>query len=227
MSSSKQSSNSEDQAAVFFNYHEYTETYYCNLDDLNTKKEHTMEEALIITHFPNIYVAPQSVEYEMTRIVRVPRCFDTGLQCPQFSDKLPGFEAGAVKDIDTFQIVGFLNGQFFGTSSQSPLSQFFSVEEFETLVGDINRLITEMYVSNSIRNVINLIMGWITFGLWTILIETKFNKGHELSTYINEFNNDIRNKNRQLSIVPFQKNGFLSLDFVVARPQYRESLISS
>lgn len=224
MNSSKQSSTSDDQSAAFFNYHEYTETYYCDLDNLNVKKEHSIDEALVITHYPNIYVPPQSIEYETTRIVRIPRCFDKSLQYPQFSEKLPGFEEGAVKDSDNlnkFQIEGCLDGQYFGTNSHSPLSQYFTLEEFETLVNDINRFLQEMYEPSSFINIINIVMGWITFGLWTIIFETSFNRRHELSVYIENFNNDVQNKQRQLSIVPFEKNGFLSLEFAIARPQLR------
>lgn len=139
---------------LFFNYHEYSVKNYrkvdCGYEDIHT-------QALIVTHFPNPYATKDSVLFQTTRIVRIPRTFESiGTSIPQFSNRLPGTESAAIIDDDgpgMFTVKGEYKDQLFGTSSFSPLSLYLSEDEFRGLVDSVNERLRDVYNFWTLSNV--------------------------------------------------------------------------
>lgn len=139
---------------LFFNYHEYSVKNY---KLTNEQHEDIHEQSLVITHFPNPYVPKDSLEFKETRVVRIPRTFNSkGALFPEFSTSLPGNEAAAIFDGDSssFIIKGEHRGQLFGTSSTSPLSMLLSDQEFKLIIEHVNMLLKEAYNPWTMTNVI-------------------------------------------------------------------------
>ena len=230
------SNKNNTQTLYFFNYHEYSETYYADLDTPGKFKGHTEAESLVITHFPNIHAPINSVRFNDTRIVRIPRRFDTSVSYPCFSNVLPGSEPAAITNtVDGLQFVprGLCrDGQVYGFSSVSPLSRYFTNEEFKPIIDHINGILETMYtVPNNWANYRDIILGFITLGLWYILFSSSsFLKSvgtrlggdesrlNELESYIESLNRSEKFRRNGIRIVSPRRSGFLSLDFEIPRP---------
>ena len=153
-----QSVESESDIPLFFNYHEFQETYYIEAGSIDQgAKEHDQEHALVITHFPNIYASLDSTEWETTRIVRISRAYDKRVNYPCFSEYIPGSEPAAIVNDttkDKFVCQGKVprDGQWYGYSSVSPLSLYFTPTQFQEIISKINQLIEEEYKIGSLTN---------------------------------------------------------------------------
>lgn len=159
---------------LFFNYHEYSVKNYRLIGE-NTEDFH--EQALIITHFPNFHVPRDSNTFEGTRIVRISRYFKgVGVFVPQFSPYLPGTEPAAIfGDDDTnakFIVQGEYMGQFFGTSSYSPLSEYLTEKEFREIVEEINVQLRDAYNSWSLINLLLFVLDLLSFWIMSDLLHS-------------------------------------------------------
>ncbi|CCK67837.1 Shr5p KNAG_0A01480 [Huiozyma naganishii CBS 8797] len=211
---------------LFFNYHEFVETFYGNLDTPNGRCEHSESQSITITHFPNPYCAIDSLEFQTTRVVRIPRRFETTLEYPCFSTMLPGNEPAAIVDAtDGKEFVPhgvYDDGQLFGYSSVSPLSLYFTQEEFEVIVTQVNRYIAKSFRASSPYNVFDIAVGILTLGLWSLLShwhELQPVSLKKLDRYILHLNSSTKFSSQGISIINPKRSGFLSLDFQVPRPR--------
>lgn len=204
------------QRPMFFNYHEFTESYYADIGTPNELVEHSEEKSLCITHFPNVYVSKNSQEFETTRIVRIPRRFESSVEYPCFSTSLPGLEPAAlVNDLDGKNFVPhgiYDNGQLFGYSSVSPLSQFLTQQEFEDIVSPINELMRKAYKTYTWLNILEFILEIITLGMYHLLCKYIFHnpllKVEEHVLYINETTTLQKNG---IKIISPRRSGYLSV----------------
>ena len=230
--------NNNTHTLYFFNYHEYSETYYADLDTPLKFKGHTEAESLVITHFPNIHAPINSVQFNETRIVRIPRRFDTSVSYPCFSNVLPGSEPAAITNtVDGLQFVprGLCrDGQVYGFSSVSPLSRYLTNEEFKPIIDHINGILETMYtVPNNWTNYRDIILGFLTLGLWYLLFSSSSpsfirllgsrlggdeSRVNELEGYIESVNRSEKFRKNGIRIVSPRRSGFLSLDFEIPRP---------
>lgn len=210
--------------ALFFNYHEYTERYYADIDDPNQYREHTEDESISITHFPNVYAPRNSVEFMNTRLVRIPRRFESTLDTPYFSTQLPGHEPAAIRnnaDGNNFVPHGiFDDGNVFGYSSISPLSMYITEDEFDEIMNNVNKLLKKGYETFSWINLIDIVIGVLTLGLWTWLSHYVLHRGSitTLENYIAELNGTELFQQNKIQIISPRKSGYLSLDFQIPKP---------
>lgn len=217
------------ERVYFFNYHEYNETYYIDPGSIEPL-EHSPGDALIITHFPNIYVPLDSIEYGTTRIVRIPRRYDHeySLQVPYFSEELPGHEEASVPPHANgngqdgfFYCEGqWINdGQWYGKSSESPLSNYMDGTRFRDVVREINECIKKEYDVIGWRNVIDLLFCIMTFGLWGWDSSSKIYGGDVVEDTIENINGRDYMRGNGVQIISLRRSGYLSLDFQVPMPR--------
>ncbi|CCH44930.1 Ras modification protein ERF4 [Wickerhamomyces ciferrii] len=159
-----ENSNNQPSKLLFFNYHEYMVKNYTSLE---TGVSDIYDQALVITHFPSY----TSSEVEQKRIVRIPRVFtEQGIIYPQFSTLLPGRESAAIKsqDLSDDEIEGFIpkgiyDGELFGVTSESPLSNYFNEDEFKSIMDRINVNLQDCYTSSHLWNILEFIFDMLTF----------------------------------------------------------------
>ncbi|CCF57150.1 hypothetical protein KAFR_0C01570 [Kazachstania africana CBS 2517] len=218
----EQGAHSMTEAPVFFNYHEFSETYYADIDNLDEMREHDEDHGIVITHFPNVYSPRYSDRYARTRIVRVPRRFEESLSYPCFSTVLPGSEPAAISsnlDKASFIPRGYYDGQFFGYSSVSPLSSHLSSEDFEEIVSHINLLSAKSYSVYTWYNFLDMFLGFLTLGIWTQFFSYACDASFlEVERYIEEVNNSMKFKQNDIRIISPKKSAYLSLDFELPKP---------
>lgn len=197
----------------FFNYHEYVITKYRSLTD-DSIKEHLPEDAICITHFPNIYVPESSPLFTETRIIRIPRRFDTCVDRPFFSTDLPGSEPAAMTSDDSGCFIGKgdYEGQIYGGSSVSPLSNYFTQEQWFKIVSTINSLLSSAYNPLTFRNFASITLDLITLNLWS-LIESKLltDPLQKLEDYVTTLNKTELFKTQNISIISPRKSSYLSV----------------
>lgn len=204
---------------LFFNYHEFTETYYADLDKPDVCKEHDESEALIITHFPNVYAPRHTALFKETRIVRIPRRFDETIRFPNFSELLPGMEPAAI--INSSQPNKFIgegiydDGQVFGCTSVSPLSLYLTASEFQDVVHNINILLEMEFRVFNWYNLLDIALGVITLGIWTWLSHSHHTS--QLDHYINTVNDSELFQVNRIRVVHPRRSAYLSLDFQIPR----------
>ncbi|SMN22468.1 similar to Saccharomyces cerevisiae YOL110W SHR5 Subunit of a palmitoyltransferase [Maudiozyma saulgeensis] len=231
---SDQLSEEEEAKVLFFNYHEFSETYYADIDNPAIPREHDESEALIITHFPNVYTPQNTQLYKETRIVRIPRRFEESVQYPNFSELLPGLEPAAIindnssKNDDIPLPNKFIargvydNDQIFGTTSTSPLSLYFTPEQFRDIVHGINILLKEEYQVFSWWNILDIILTILTLNLWIWLSD----KLHvrvpmhikKLDLHIKQLNESQLLASQRVRIMHPSRAAYLSLDFEIPKP---------
>lgn len=222
------SQSDESSGPLFFNYHEFAETYYTEVGSIQDgPKEHDKDHSLVVTHFPNIYYTLGSKEWTTTRIVRIPRAYHKRVNYPCFSEYLPGHEPAAIKDpidLNTFICQGQIpkDGQWYGLSSISPLSLYFTPERFQEIVTTINGLIEKEYHFGGTSNVIDLSLGFLTLGVYTWLRGLFKGKIPPVDQYISELNNSQELTQCGVEIIPLTRSAYLSLDFQVPCPKPRD-----
>ncbi|KAM9912349.1 hypothetical protein OXX69_002652 [Metschnikowia pulcherrima] len=218
---------------VFFNYHEYLvadyEPFQSALDDSQGGHNNASRQdrpALVINHFPNPYTAHESAVFWRTRIVRVPRIFDScqeSYMVPRFSTYVPGHEPAALtSDLREFQPAGIHENYVFGTTSLTPLvPQWVSEEEYVRIVTDINTLLFEaMSPENKmgwLDNALDYLSGTLYTTLFTRYLRPSFLKRglHKVDEYVVELNAKLREKHHDLKLIPLLKSAMLSLDFQI------------
>lgn len=202
------------EGPIFFNYHEFAENYYADLDAPQDLKEHDEEHGLCITHFPNVYVPGNSPEFQTTRIVRVPRRFESTLDCPVMSTLLPGVEPGAISGDINFQPHGYFDDdcQLFGYSSVSPLSGLLRQEKFEEVVSTINNYLQSAFYIYSWFNLMDFFLEVVSLGLWRLV--SKHIIKHPLlylEDYVDQVNESEEFKERGVKIISPRRSGYLSV----------------
>lgn len=212
---------------LFFNYHEYSIKLY-SLIGSSTIDSHP--NPLIATHFPNIHALNNSEQFKKTRIVRIPRCYTgNGIIYPQFSTVLPGYEEAAInyeesngngdednssnnfeKHEKRFIIKGSYEGQLYGWNSVSPLSNYLTNEEFHEIMTNINDLLAKGNNPFTIWNIIDYILGLLTFWLISLVIKPRSKKHlQELEDYIKETNTKLKN----VKIISPRRSSYLSVSW--------------
>lgn len=206
------------QKPVFFNYHEFSETYYIDLSLPCNQIEHSEAYGLCITHFPNIYAPMGSKVFEDTRIVRIPRRYETTLEYPDFSTCLPGLEPAALineqEGRTRFVPHGiFDNRELFGYSSVSPLSDFFTETEFEEIITSINENMCKASRIYSWFNLLTLVADMLTLGLWHWLSARYITPDpmQEVEDHIAKLNELPAFKKRNIKILSPRRSGYLSV----------------
>ncbi|KAG0670238.1 ras modification protein erf4 [Maudiozyma exigua] len=219
-------SASEETKTLFFNYHEFSETYYADLDTPTQPREHDESEALIITHFPNVYTPQTSQLFRETRIVRIPCRFEQNVYHPCFSECLPGLEPAAITGNEDgkegeygFVPRGIYDNEVFGITSTSPLSLCLTPEQFQTIMHEVNALIEQEFQVNSWQNIINLCLGILTLGIWTWINTTwQRHTRNNLDLHIEQLNESQLLASHRIKIINPRQSGYLSLDFQIPRP---------
>ncbi|CAI5013230.1 BEM_HP_G0022420.mRNA.1.CDS.1 [Saccharomyces cerevisiae] len=222
------------ERALFFNYHEFSYSFYEDLGSEDAKPtEHDEDHKLCITHFPNVYAARGSAEFQVTRVVRVPRRFDesrSNLETPQFSTQLPGSEPAAIVGDDGTSFVRCgrydIGDHVFGCSSVSPLSEYLSAAELAEVVHRVNGfLLREEGEVFGWRNLSGLLLDMLTGGLWSwvlgpLLSRPVFQESLALEQYVAQLNSPggLLHERGVRLVLP-RRSGCLSLDFVVPRPK--------
>lgn len=229
---------SEETKVLFFNYHEFSETYYADMNNPALPQEHDKSEALIITHFPNVYTPQNTPLFKETRIVRVPRRFEESVRYPNFSELLPGLEPAAIVGDDnastgkspsqhTFIARGvYDDGQVFGTTSTSPLSLYFTPEQFRDIVHEINILLEEEYQVFSWWNITDIIFTIVTLGMWiwfsdilqTVRASPPSMHRRKLDLHIEQLNESPLLASQRVQVMHPSRSGYLSLDFQIPKP---------
>ncbi|KAK5774232.1 hypothetical protein RI543_004521 [Arxiozyma heterogenica] len=226
---STSNNNNNNNNILFFNYHEFQETYYFEVDSLEEgPKEHDTGHSIVITHFPNIYVSPDSTEWRKTRIVRIPRSYDQRVTYPCFSEYLPGHEPAAIIVSDKNARDKFIcqgksprDGQWYGYGSISPLSIYFTQDKFQEIIKKINSLIEEDFQLGGWINIFDLVMEYFTFGLFNFskIINCQLrNQGTKVDQYITELNSTDEFIRHGIQIIPLARSAYLSLDFQIPSP---------
>lgn len=201
------------QQPKFFNYHEYVVTNYRALEEQEAR-EHGPEYPICVTHFPNIYVPESSEEFKTTRVVRIPRRFESSTEFPSFSTDLPGFEPAALPDPHNrhFVPVGEYQGQLFGDSSVSPLANYISQEEWASIISDINGLLAAAYNPVQFRNFANVVLDYFTLNFWSIVAPYILKHPlQKLEDYVAELNHSDMCKSKGIKIVSPRENSYLSV----------------
>lgn len=200
----------------FFNYHEFL-AKTDGSDDL---------PALVINHFPNSFVSKYSQEYTQTRIVRIPRIYDTvsfSYLVPQFSSYTPGNEPAAITgSLETGEYDGFT----FATTSATPLvPQWLNPDELAEIVNCINTFCHDAFSPFSpwtcLDNLAELLTGTLYSRVFNSLLMDTFVKRKlaDLDRYVDSVNDTIlRHKHPQLRIISPRMSGFLSLDIQIPLP---------
>lgn len=206
----------QERAPIFFNYHEFGERYYVDIDAGYQLEEHDEDHGICVTHYPNVYVPRGSTEFETTRIVRVPRRFEDTLNCPCFSTVIPGMEPGAIVGEPIFQAHGVFDedGQLFGYSSASPLAELISLERFQEIVITINGYLEDAFYIYSWFNLVNFVLEVLSLGLW-YPVATYFWKHPllHLEDYVQRINQDEEFIEKGMKIISPRKSGYLSVCF--------------
>ncbi|GMM34120.1 Shr5 protein [Saccharomycopsis crataegensis] len=221
------SPSSLEDELLFFNYHEYSvQKYECLETGVYAQHSHP----LTITHFPNPYVEFQSKQYRSTRIVRIPRIFNKVIAntYPQFSTTIPGFEPAALIDpkhstdqltnVNSFIPKGIYQGQLFGYSSVSPLSQYLTVEEFKEIVERVNEFMKNAFDPLTVLNIINNILNFMTIWTWERIIRSPSKACLDrLEAFIEDLNNN-QLKTKDIRIISPRRSGYICLDFEIPKP---------
>ncbi|CDO91864.1 unnamed protein product [Kluyveromyces dobzhanskii CBS 2104] len=201
------------QQPKFFNYHEFVITRYRALDQ-DTCVEHGPEQPICITHFPNIYVSAESEEFQRTRIVRIPRRFEATADFPCFSTQLPGSEPAALPDSNGKQFVpvGEFEGQLFGETSVSPLSNHVGEEKWTEIITKINALLAAAYNPITMRNFFSIMLDFFTLNLWSIVEPYLLSNPLQLvEDYISEQNRCELFRSQRIKIISPRESSYLSV----------------
>lgn len=203
----------------FFNYHEYLVNEYADSQS-NVASHH--KQALVVTHFPNNYVPFDSSTYRLTRIVRIPRAYETtelSYLVPQFSTYLPGNEPASLKEAeDKFIAAGEYDNNIFGTTSYPPLiPQHLSEEEYKMIVKEVNQYLYEAFSPFKWRVFAENFLDVVTGTLYTkffnrFIAENRSQaKLHELETFVSEEINGKLFKDKEIRLISPRRSGYLSV----------------
>lgn len=201
----------EEPQLQFFNYHEYMSKEYLPVHESQQPQDE--QTPIVVNHFVNVYSPPGSVKYHTTRIIRIPRVFDT-IQypdlIPQFSNIYPGKEPARIDNgIEEFTPEGIYDNSVFGTSSLTPLiPELIKYEDFKSIIDHINQLLYKAYDpfswTNGLENTLNILLANLFHELFTSASKKTL---RELETYITTINKTFS----QVRFVSPASNGYLSV----------------
>ncbi|KAI5956514.1 ERF4 [Candida jiufengensis] len=197
---------------VFFNYHEYL-----------SSQQHLPNNqiSLVINHFPNFYSDQNSSTYTNTRIIRIPRCYNSisySDLIPQFSLSYPGEEEGAIKREEPRieEVIGVFDNNEFGVTSEVVGLDIDKVQ-LHDIISSINE---QLYVAfnpfsswNLVENLLNILTGCMfievlnLFGLYTHTKRTV----RTLENYVQKVNENFQKQGIDLVIISPRKTGYLSV----------------
>lgn len=123
----------------------------------------------MINHFPNYFADRSSTKFYKTRIVRIPRCYDTVAYSdliPQFSTVYPGKEKGAIKLDEGGNITtGLHDRAVFGTTSEIVgFENILPEEELLDIITRINQILYDAFYPFNIATLMENIMEALTGG---------------------------------------------------------------
>ncbi|KAI5967990.1 PUS4 [Candida margitis] len=203
------SNEAEDPDLVFFNYHEFLAPI-----------QQRSQPSLVINHFPNYYADRSTSTFYKTRIVKIPRLYDTTPYSdliPRFSTVYPGREQGAIKvDGESSVATGLYDGNVFGTTSEIVgFEDILSEEELLGIVNTINRILYSAFypfqVATLIENILEVLTGGLfiqILNLFNVCTHTK-RKVLELEQFVENINDKLQTKD--VAIISPRKTGYLSL----------------
>ncbi|CAH6723153.1 ras modification protein Erf4p [[Candida] jaroonii] len=181
-----------DNKLKFFNYHEYLTKDYKPLEPTD------VEKSVVITHFMNNHVSKDSLAFKTTRIIRIPRTFETQYPdlVPQFSTIIPGEEPAAIQTPDqtNFQPVGECNDQKYGDTSMTPLLNYIDRESLKSIIETVNQYLVRAYHPsgiNAFESMIDIFTGTLYTKILTIFTDTYSKRQlKSMNAYINTVNED-------------------------------------
>ncbi|SGZ54905.1 CIC11C00000001727 [Sungouiella intermedia] len=229
----------------YFNYHEYLVQRYAPTKDSpdSQASPHSQQSdqnsslstnvapqtALVVNHFPNPYTPRHSDLYKKTRVVRIPRQYDSVeflYMVPQYSTFVPGDEPAAIKgERNEFVTCGKYDSSIFGATSATPLvPNWISEEEFVEIVKDVNSRLEEAWSPQQTLTWLDNVMDFLTATLYLRLFTTNVRdtflkrKMEDLERYVGEVNQRLKQRNEKLALISPVKSAFLSLDFQIPTP---------
>lgn len=214
-------SDSQKEPLLFFNYHEFLTDKY----SVHPSCEHRDKtKSIVVNHFPNNHVSIGSTSYISTRVVRIPRIFDTVYLSdiiPQFSTYVPGTEPAAIKEEYSrpFHAVGFYDDNYFGETSITPLVPDYLTElEFHTIVTKVNEYLHLAFDPYNIWNLLDSLLDLFSANLYnqlcTRFIITTYSKRklQQLEQYIsNEVNLEMLRNRPNIKVLSPRRSGYLSV----------------
>lgn len=207
----------EPNKLIYFNYNEYVASGTKGMED-GQIEEHN-EISLVVNHFPNVYEDISSASYRQTRIVRIPRIYDTldfPDLIPQFSKFYPGSESGAIT-LNEFSIGEFDEEIFNETSSVQQLETIISKEELETIVEHVNTMLAIAFNPYNQWTLMENILEFLTGGLLLQILNLfgiysfTRRKVQQLEEYIEDVNGKNQEKNIDYRIISPRVSGYLSV----------------
>lgn len=212
---------------LFFNYHEYlSEKYEAHPSSQNKSKA----KSIVVNHFPNNHVPADSSAYATTRIIRIPRIFNTielSDIIPQFSAYTPGSEPAAINDKSghSFQAVGIYDNNTFGDTSITPLiPDYMTEQEFHIIIDNINSCLYLAFDPYNIWNLTDSILDLLSANFYNKIVNNFFiecyskRKLGQLERYIeNDINLKMLGNRPGLKILSPRKSGYLSVCIVYLR----------
>ncbi|KAG7195240.1 ras modification protein erf4 [Scheffersomyces spartinae] len=217
-SSENAAENIEPSALQFFNYHEFLVNDYVPLQLSLINKGASID----VCHFPNNYVPKYSKAFESTRIVRIPRVFDTVFLpdlVPQFSTMRPGNEPAAISNGDPeFVFTGKYEDNYFGMTSVTPLvAGLISADELHEVVTKINDFLYSAFNPFSLPSLFDGILFALTGGLVEhIYYPYSKRKLLQLELFVESEINGNLWKHKNIKMISPRRSGYLS----IPKPEY-------
>ena len=206
-------SEQEPQKLIYFNYNEYVA--------IGTKGMGNDEEiSLVINHFPNIYEDIKSSIYKQTRIIRIPRIYDTldyPDLIPQFSKFYPGDESSAITS-DEYISGEYDDGEIFNESSKiQGLEDIISKEKLEKIVDHVNLMLQLAFNPYNkwtlLENVLELLTGGLFLQILNLIGIYSYTrrKVQQLEDYIDGINQENLKKNIDYKVISPRVSGYLTV----------------
>ncbi|CAK7896825.1 ras modification protein ERF4 [[Candida] anglica] len=213
----------------FFNYHEFLIPNYEKLTSSNTPTNN--DKSLLASHFPNNHSTVTSSTYKDTRIVRVPRVYETlhmSDLIPQFSTYVLGKEPAALTlatvEAKTYSMGGSFDDNYFGETSLTPLiPDLISEQKYIEIVERINLYLLNAFNPYNIYNAIEGLLDIMTGTLYSRIFNNYVRESHckrnlmELESYVN--NTNMQLEPQGIKIISPRRSGYLSLDIQIPRPK--------
>lgn len=175
-----------------------TQTNLHPINRINDNNSHQNESRILnlpdmptlLVHHPNSYYPEGSLIYNTTRIIRVPREFQTyGDIVPQFSTYFPGSEPGAIKSkasiirqkqeeqlqrkrddgqstLNSQPSTDNIGDRNFAVPVRNPLHNYLTETQFSTIINTVNGYLKQAFWPYSWRNILDCIVGFLT--LWVL-----------------------------------------------------------
>ncbi|EGW31959.1 uncharacterized protein SPAPADRAFT_71503 [Spathaspora passalidarum NRRL Y-27907] len=196
-------STSEPNDLSFFNYHEF----------LVPQSKYS----LVINHYPNNYASSNSTTQLNTRIIRIPRCYETtefSDLIPSFSLYYPGKEPGAITQ-EHLDVQGTYDGNIFGITSDFRLE--INSNELQEIVRQVNQYLYNAFYPYSIPTLFENVLDLITGGMFSQLSNLVGVRSHtkrtllQLEQYITDVNSKFKEREIDVVIISPRKSGYLSV----------------